>query len=77
MHHNVGPFHKLLWKLEGLGYPLGGTLPVDANTEGIQGESKLLDGLITTLIIRSDCADYFSSSICFSLCKHDVQRMQH
>lgn len=77
MHHPAGALGKLLWKLEGLGYPLGGTFPADANTEGVRGERKLLDGLITTLIIRSNCADYSSSSICLSLCMHDMQRMQH
>lgn len=68
MHHPTGALGKFLWKLEGLGYPLGGTFPADANTEGVRGEGKLLDGLITTLIIRSNCTDYSSSSIC--LCMH-------
>lgn len=27
MHHPAGALGKLLWKLEGLGYPLGGTFP--------------------------------------------------
>lgn len=47
-----GALSQVTMETGGPGIPLGGTLPVDANTEGVQGESKLLDDLITALIIR-------------------------